>query len=184
MLFGFVVFLFSEVGSSFRFDCFCLSILGVSDNVLVSYSLFVFWCISCNSRSENPHFFIIVLTWSASLSLVWKLAHSCSMSIIFFLYQLSIGLLLKQQCNASWLCSLFHLLCLRSWFVWFLRSSFVCLKIKTANIRRMTIESPLKTLKRAPADHDTQVCCLDSTLLYILIRHFYHRRHIVAIKIV
>ena len=47
-------------------------------------------------RQKNQPFFIIVLTWSASLLLVgWKLAHSCQISIILFLYRLWVGLLLK-----------------------------------------------------------------------------------------
>ena len=70
MLFGCVAFLFSEVGDSFWLDYFCLLILGVFDIVLLSYLLFIFWCISCISRSENQPFFIIVLTWSISLWLV------------------------------------------------------------------------------------------------------------------
>ena len=51
-LFGCVAFLFSEVGDSFRLDCFCLSIHGVCvcDIVLLSCSLFIFWCISSISR--------------------------------------------------------------------------------------------------------------------------------------
>ena len=66
MLFGCVLFLFSEVVGSFWLDSSCLSILGVSDIVLLSCSLFVFWCISIISRSENQPFFIIVLIWSVS----------------------------------------------------------------------------------------------------------------------
>ena len=42
-------------------------------------SLFIFWCISSISMSENQLFFIVVLTWSTNLLLVvWKLAHSFS----------------------------------------------------------------------------------------------------------
>ena len=68
-LFGCVAFLFSEVGSSFLLGCFCLITLDVSGTVLLS-CLFVFCCISNISRSEKQPFFIIVLTWSASLWLV------------------------------------------------------------------------------------------------------------------
>ena len=40
VLFGFVVFLFSEVGGSFRLECSSLSIVGMSEIVLLSCSLF------------------------------------------------------------------------------------------------------------------------------------------------
>ena len=43
--------------------------------------LCVFWSICRILRSENRPFFIIVLTWSASLWLVWKLAHSFQLVI-------------------------------------------------------------------------------------------------------
>ena len=91
----------------------------------------MFWCIIRITRSENQHFFITVLTWSASLWLVvWKLAHSCQISIILFLYPLCVELLLKYQCSASCLSSLVLVLCLRLWSVWFLQSSFRYLKKK------------------------------------------------------
>ena len=70
VLFGVVVLLFSEIGDSFWLDCSCLSVLGVSDIVILSCSLFAFWCISSISRWENQPIFIIVRTWSASLWLV------------------------------------------------------------------------------------------------------------------
>ena len=73
-------------------------------------------------------FFIIVLNWSASLWLVWKLEYSCQIFIILFLYPLCVGLLRKWQCSASWLSSQVYVLCLRLWLVWFLNSSFVYLK--------------------------------------------------------
>ena len=67
-LFGFTVFLFSEVGGS------CLWILDVSVIVSVSCLLFVFWCISRIWRSENQQFFIIVLTLVCRLktSAFWR----------------------------------------------------------------------------------------------------------------
>ena len=68
-LLGCVAFPFSKVGSSFLLGYFCLSTLDVSGVLLVS-CLFIFWCISSISRSENQPFFIIVLTWPASLWLV------------------------------------------------------------------------------------------------------------------
>ena len=92
LLFWCVVFLFLLVCSSFRLDCSYSSILGVSDIVLMSRLdlLFVFWRISSISRSENQHFFIISLTWSASLWFaIWNIAHSYQISIM------SVELLLK-----------------------------------------------------------------------------------------
>ena len=75
---------FSEIGDSFRLYCSCLSIIGASDIVLLSCSLFVFKCISNISSSENQPFFIIVLTWSASLRLiVRKRVYSWQISIMF-----------------------------------------------------------------------------------------------------
>ena len=61
-LFGCVVFPSSEVGGSFRLGSFSLLIPDVSGTVLLSCSLFIFWCIFSISRSENQPFFIIVLT--------------------------------------------------------------------------------------------------------------------------
>ena len=52
---------------------------------------------------------------------------------------------------------------------------------RTANIRRKTIRSPMLAIKRAPADHDTQACCLGPTFCNIEIGHFYHGWYIVAI---
>ena len=54
--FGCVVFLFSEVGDSFRFGCFCLLILDVSDIALLSRSLFVFWCVFSISIQKTNFF--------------------------------------------------------------------------------------------------------------------------------
>ena len=45
----------------------------------------------------------------------------------------------------------------------------------------MTIGSPILAIRRAPADHDTQACCLGPTLSYIQIWNFYHEWNIVAI---
>ena len=66
VLFDCVAFLFAEVGSSFPLDCLCLLIIGVSDIVLLSCQLFILWCISNISKSENQPFFIVVLTSSSS----------------------------------------------------------------------------------------------------------------------
>ena len=86
VLLDFVAFPYSEVGGSFRLGCFCLLIVDMSGTVLLSCSVFIFWCISSISRSKNQHFFIMVLTRSASLWLVvWKLAHSCRIIIIIII---------------------------------------------------------------------------------------------------
>ena len=137
----------------------------VSDTVLVSCSLFVFWRISSTSSSEKQLFFITVLAWSARLWLVvWKFVHCCQISIILFLYPRSIGLLLKYQCSTSWLSSRVHVLCLYLRCVWFLRSSFVYLKKEhSQDDDRFSILA----IRSAPADNDTQVCCLSPTLCYI-----------------
>ena len=52
---------------------------------------------------------------------------------------------------------------------------------RAANIRRITIDSPMLAIRRAPADHNTEACCLGPTVCNIEIRHFYHRWYIVAI---
>ena len=100
--FGCVAFPFSEVGGSFWLGCFCLLIFDKSGTVLLPCWLFIFWCISSISSSENQLFFITILTWSASPWLVWKLEYSCQISIILFLYSLCEGLLLKLQNSVSW----------------------------------------------------------------------------------
>ena len=41
--------------------------------------------------------------------------------------------------------------------------------------------SPMLAIRRAPADHDTQACCLRPTLCNIVIGHFNHGWYIVAI---
>ena len=169
VLFGCVEFQFSEIGWSFRLDWFCLSVFGESDIVLVSCSLFIFWSISSIPRSKNQPFFIIVLTCCLKTS-----------SLLLDLYPLWVGLLQKLQCHASWLSSQVRVLCLCLLFLWFLKSSFTYLK-RTANICRMTITSLMLAIRRAPADHDNQACCLGTTLRYIFVQHFYHGWYSVAI---
>ena len=44
---------------------------------------------------------------------------------------------------------------------------------RAVNIRRITIVSPMLTIKRAPADHDTQTYCLGPTFCNIEIGHFF-----------
>ena len=99
--FGGVVFRLLLVCGSFRLDCSCLSIFGMTVIVLMSCCLdwlFVFWRISSNSRSENQPFFIFVLTWSVSISLfVLNLEHSSQIRLVLFPYPLSIGLFLNNS---------------------------------------------------------------------------------------
>ena len=51
-------------------------------------------------------------------------------------------------------------------------------KKRAANICRITIRSPIWI---APADYDTQACCLGPTFCNIEIGHFYHGWYIVAV---
>ena len=93
-----VLFRFLFLCGSIRWECSCFSVFVVSIIILGSCcfdSIFIWWCISRISRSENQPFFMTNLTWSASLWLLWKLAHSLQISIIPFLYLLCVGLLLK-----------------------------------------------------------------------------------------
>ena len=48
-----------------------------------------------------------------------------------------------------------------------------CTWKRSANIRRLTIGSPMFAIRRAPGDHDTQACCLGPSLCHILIQHFH-----------
>ena len=106
-----------------------LFVVGATSCVWHCIVLCCFYVFLCISRSENHPFFIIVLTWSASLWLVvGKLAHSCQISIILFLCPPCEGLLLKWQCSASGLSSLAHVLHFYLWSLWFLMSSFMYLK--------------------------------------------------------
>ena len=123
-LFGCVAFPFSKVGSSFLFDCFCLRTLYLSSTVLL-YCLFVFWCISNISRSENQTFFNIVPTWSACClktstflldlnrsfprSSLWRVVPKIAMQFMLIVFQV-------------------HVLRFVLWLLWFLKSSFVYLK--------------------------------------------------------
>ena len=52
---------------------------------------------------------------------------------------------------------------------------------RAANIRRIMTGSPMLAIKRAPADHDSQACCLGPTLCNIMTGHFNHGWYIVAI---
>ena len=52
---------------------------------------------------------------------------------------------------------------------------------RAANICKMTNRSPMLAIRREPADHDTQACCLGPTFCNIEIGHFYHGWYIVAI---
>ena len=164
VLFGYAVFLFAEVSCSFRLDCSCLSILSVSDIVLLSCSLFVFLYICNISRSENQLFFIIVLFW-----LVWKLVHSCQTSIIIFLYPLYVELLLK-----SYYCV--GLSALRGSL-----DRYSCNWKK--NNQHLQDDGWVSHIgyRRPPIDHNTHAYCLGPTLCHILIQRFYHEWYIVVI---
>ena len=79
---------------------------------------YICWWISSISRSENQPFFVIVLTWSASLWFVaLNLPNSVQISIILFLYSLFARLLLRWQYNASLLSSLVYFLRCGVWCV-------------------------------------------------------------------
>ena len=67
------------------------------------------------------------------------------------------------------------------WSMWFLTSLFMYLKKRAANIRRMTIGSPMLAIRRTPGDPDTQACCLGPTLCNSVIGHFNHGWYIVAL---
>ena len=124
-----VAYSFSRVGSSFLIGFFFFWLAPLDVFEIVLSCICVFRGISSISRSENHPFFIIVLTWSASLWLVvWKLIYSCQISIVLFIYPLCEGLLLKQQCSTSWLSSLVHFLRFGLWSLWLLMSSFMYLK--------------------------------------------------------
>ena len=45
---------------------------------------------------------------------------------------------------------------------------------RAANICHMTTGSPILAIMRAPADHDTQACCVRPTLCNIVMGHFNH----------
>ena len=116
MWFGYVVFRLLLVCGLFRLECSCFSMFTESVIILVFCfdSIFVFWRISCISRSENQPFFIIVLTWSASFwFVIWNLMHSSQISIILFQYPPCVGLLLNNSEEQVFLSSLVHILCWR-----------------------------------------------------------------------
>ena len=93
--------------------------------------LFIIWRISSILRSENQPFFIIVLIWSATLSLVvWNLLDSSQISSIVFLFPFLCRIAPKITGSTSWLSYLVYVLCWRLWFVWLLWSSFVYQKKK------------------------------------------------------
>ena len=57
---------------------------------------------------------------------------------------------------------------------------FCLLEIKTANIHRKTTGSLVSAIKRAPADHDTQICCMSPIL--VLIFDIFHELYFVDIQ--
>ena len=83
---GCVVFSFSEVGCSFRQAFFGLLILGVSNIVLLSCSLFIFWSISSISKSENQTFFLLYCLDRQVFDLLSEKYHILVSSLSFFSY--------------------------------------------------------------------------------------------------
>ena len=55
VLFGCVAFLFSEVGDSFRFDVFCLSIHGMCDIVLLSSNTYDWFDLISSFNGISTH---------------------------------------------------------------------------------------------------------------------------------
>ena len=122
-VFGRVQFSFSKVGGSFRMGCFCLVIFDVQCNVLLLlYWLFIFWCISINSSSENQPVFIIVLTPCLKIRTFLPDPHHS------FPISCSRRLLLKYQCSTSCLSSPVYAFHLGPWLIGLLKSTFVYLK--------------------------------------------------------
>ena len=121
------MFLFPEIDGSFRLGCSCLSKPCVSETILVSCSFFFFWRISSIFKPRKSTFLYYCpnLVRESLACCLKTCAFLPDLSIILFLYALSAELLLKEQCSASWLSSLVHVLRLRLWFVRFLGSSFV-----------------------------------------------------------
>ena len=124
---------------SVRLDGYYFSVFSVWIIVLGSCwldSQFICWCISNISRSINKPFFIIVLTWSASLWLVvLNLAHSSQISLCWVAPKITV------KCKFVIFLSLFSMLVFD--FCGCLVHSFVPKKKKrTANIRRMPVTTP------------------------------------------
>ena len=76
------MFLFSEVRGSFRSDCSCLLKLTMSGAVCLVHYLFSGMLLIFQGHKTN--FFIIVLTWSASLWLVVLNLRILARSLSFF----------------------------------------------------------------------------------------------------
>ena len=73
------------------------SILVIVSGVCWCFCLYIYRWIYGILRLENQSFFVIVVTWSASLwFVVLNLANSVQIFIFLFLYHLFVGLLLKQ----------------------------------------------------------------------------------------
>ena len=70
-------------------DCPVFSASATVNGVCWCIWLYICWRISSISRSEDQQFFVIVLTWSASIRFVdLNLPNSVQISIILFLYSL------------------------------------------------------------------------------------------------
>ena len=129
VLFACVVFRLLLLFGSFPLECSCFPELGLSINVLGSCCLdflFICWCISNISRLENQPFFIIVLTWSASL--LFEISRFLLRFLSFISYTHFVWCcFIKSQRSSRLLSYLVHFLfCI--WFVWLLRSLFVTWK--------------------------------------------------------
>ena len=127
-----VLAMYRSLSCSVWLGVFGFPVFSVSVTVLGVYwcvCQYIYWWISRISRPDNQPFFLIVLTWPASLRfVVLNLTNSVQISIILFLYILFVGLLLKQQYDACLLSSLLYFLCRGLWFEWSICSSFVYLE--------------------------------------------------------
>ena len=115
----------------------------------------------------NQPFFIIIQAWSASLWLVVvNLAHFPQISIILFRTLFVYGCS-KYNCEVQVCCLPFSALVR---LIWVVAKVVGCVHEKRpANIRMMPEESSKLVIKGASTDHDTQTCCVDPTLNYVLI---------------
>ena len=171
--FGTVSFSFSRVGSSFLICCFWLVPLDVFWIVL-SFDC-VFWCISSISRSENhPYFY-------HCSNLIGKTL-VCSLKTCTFLPDHYHSLLLPSLWRVAPKIAVLRKLivspgpCFAFWSLIVVVANIVIHipEKRAANISRMTIDSLMFGIRRAPADHDTKACCLCPTFCNIEIGYFYH----------
>ena len=119
-------------------------------------------------RLQSQPFFIVILHWSASL---WLVLNHPSFDHSFPLRSFCrVDLELTMEHVFVVFCSSFFPLMSLSWIV---DDGFVGkLKIRTANIYMTPIESLFLILKGARVAHETQICHLSLTLIWIWICHF------------